>query len=108
VNTATVALSGDDVVNITLQNSGPTDITITSMIVSWSGVASNRRLKNIAINGSEVWTGNALSGVTEDITDAIPLNYLRFSNTISGIILSITFNMSDGSSKTVSGIGPVI
>ena len=116
VNTATIALSGNDVINITLQNSGPTSITITSMIVSWSGVASNRRLKNIAINGSEVWVGNNLSGVTEDIADvtlisggaAIPLDYLRFSNTISGIILSITFNMSDGSSKTVSGIGPVI
>ena len=116
VNTATVALSGNDVVNITLQNSGPTNITISSMIVSWSGVAVNRRLRNIAINGSVVWTGNALSGATEDITDvtlisgspAIPMNYLRFSNTISGIILSITFNMSDGSSKTVSGIGPVL
>jgi len=117
VNTATAGLSANsrDVINITLQNSGATNITIVSMIVSWTGVNSNRRLRNIAISGVDVWTGNANTGATEDITDttlvsgasASPLSYLRFSNTITNIVLSLTFNMSDGSSKTVSGIGPL-
>lgn len=115
VNTAGAVLSGNTITGITLQNSGPTNITIASMTVSWSGISGNRRLTSININGGTAeWTGSAASGVAENITDyalvtgsaAVPL-VLGFNNTISGITVSIVFTMLDGSTKTVSGIGPL-
>jgi len=61
-----------------------------------------------------VWTGSNKSGNNSNITDVVigsgvtrPLTYLAYNGAINGIILSITFNMSDGSSKTISGIGPL-
>ncbi|EKD46876.1 MAG: hypothetical protein ACD_67C00030G0001 [uncultured bacterium] len=119
VNTTNVALSANkrDVIGITLQNSGPTNISIASIGVSWSGIPASRRLVFIQINGANSWSGAVASGVTNDVnpdiilsvgSPAIPVNYLRFNNTVSNIILSLTFNMSDGSTKTVSGIGPLL
>lgn len=117
VNTLGAILSPDskEVIGITLQNSGPANITISSMTVSWTGVPANRRIREITIGGASVWSGNNNTGALEDITDvtlisgalAIPLDSLRFSNTINGINISIDFNMSDGSTKTVSGIVPI-
>jgi hypothetical protein len=84
-------------------------ITIVSMSVSWSGVSGNRRLQRIYLDNTRVWSGNGRSGRTFDITDftldtsaAIYVNnYLRFSNSMSGATVNVTFNMSDGTSKTV-------
>lgn len=102
------------VIGITLQNSGSTNITIATMAVSWSGVPGNRRLTGITIDGLSRWTGNATSGTTENITDVviapgatIPLNFLQFSNTLANVTVNITFTMNDGSIKTVTGIGPL-
>ncbi len=120
VNTATVITGGSgnkDILNITLQNSGPASIIINSMTTSWSGVAANRRMNFININGITVWTGAVASGTTNIFSPvvtlasgapAIPITYLRFNQGVQGIILSLTFNMSDGSTKTVSNIGPIL
>lgn len=118
VNTAGAILSPNskDVTGITLQNSGPADITIVSAIVSWSGTAANRRMNSMSINGVTVWNGAVTSGTLSDINPdvvlisgaaAIPIDYFRFNRSVSGIVLSVTFNMLDGSSKTVSGIVPI-
>lgn len=119
VDTSGVLLSTGktDILGIALQNSGPASIVVNSITVSWSGVAVSRRLRFIQIDGVNVWNGSVVSGTTNDIEPdvllntgavAIPVNYLRFNNTVSNIVLSLTFNMSDGSTKTVSGIGPLL
>ncbi len=102
-------------IGITLQNSGSSNITVASMTVSWSGIPGNRRLNTIRINNLDVWTGTATSGTVENIADvilisgatAVPINYFQFSNTITGITMNIIFTMTDGSTKTVSGIVPL-
>lgn len=115
VNTTGVARSGNTITGITLQNSGSTNITVASMTVSWSGVAGNRRLTSININGGVAeWTGSVASGAVANITDtaliigaaAVPM-VLGYNNTIVGITVSIVFTMLDGSTKTISGIGPL-
>jgi hypothetical protein len=88
-------------------------ITITSMTVSWSGVANNRRLQRIYLNSNNnpVWSGNGRSGSTFNIRDftldtsaaIYGNNALRFNNSMSGanVNVNVTFNMSDGTSKAV-------
>lgn len=116
VNTAGATLSQNNknVYGITLQNSGPSNITITSIATSWSGVASNRKLKKIRINNSDVWSGDVSSGTNNNIADvtilsggSASIDRFRFSKEVSVIVLNLTFHMSDGSSKSVSGIGPL-
>ncbi len=97
-------VAGWNIQNATNSNT----VTIASMTVSWSGVVGNRRLRGIYLNNTPVWSGNGRSGNTFDITDftldtstAIYINnYLRFSNSMSGATVNVTFNMSDGTSKT--------
>lgn len=96
---------------ITLSNVGSDDLVIAEVIVSWSGVNPNRRITAVVIDGSTLWTGSANSGTTLDITDftlnagtMYPLTYLGFNNSMNEGTFSITFNMSDGTSKTVSNI----
>jgi len=114
VNTTGATLSGNNITGITLQNTGPADITITTMSVSWSGVSGNRRLTSINIGGTSVWTGSVTSGALENTTDQTLTTgslaqalILGFNRSINNIVVSVTFNMSDGSSKTVSGVGPL-
>lgn len=114
VNTVGATRSGNTVTGITLQNAGSSNITITTMTVSWTGINNNRRLNSISIGGSSLWTGSNSTGVIENIADktlatgsATQVQILSYSNTIPNIIVSITYVMSDGSTKTVSGIGPL-
>lgn len=117
VNTASAVVNSGNtrtITGITLQNSGPSNITIATMTVSWSGVSSARRLTRISINGSSKWTGNNNTGVVENITNttivsgasAVPM-VLTFNNPMNGVTLNLVFTMTDGSTKTVSGIGPL-
>ena len=114
VDISGVSISGNNVVGITLENTGESDIAIASIDISWSGVPGNRRLETISIDSTNVWTGNDKSVVNADISDValtagsgiVDINHLQYSGSISGITLSLTFNMSDGSSKTVLDIIP--
>lgn len=115
VNSGSVVLSGDNlsINGITIENTGISSITISSITVSWTGISSGTKLKTITINNIDQWTGNNSSGQIADITDftLLPLtsysmNNLTYSKSISGITISITFTMSDGSTKTVSSITP--
>ncbi|OGD69037.1 hypothetical protein A3I18_00690 [Candidatus Campbellbacteria bacterium RIFCSPLOWO2_02_FULL_35_11] len=117
VNTSGMAVNpsnANQIIGITLQNIGPSNIIIASMSHSWTGVATNRRLDQITINGTSVWTGNSNTGATQNITDTIipagatvSLNSLTFNRTVTGITLNITFTMSDGSTKVISGLQPL-
>ncbi|MBI2033813.1 MAG: fibronectin type III domain-containing protein [Candidatus Liptonbacteria bacterium] len=117
VDTSAVNINPSDntqVIGITLENTGTSNITITQMTVSWSGVSGGTRLNGITIGGTQVFSGNSNSGTLLDITDftltagagIYQLNNLDFNRRITGITLSITFTMADGSTKTVSGITP--
>ena len=117
VNTSAAGINPSDntqVIGITLENIGLSNITITQMTVSWSGVPGATRLNGITIGGTPVFSGNANSGALLDIADftltagagIYQLNNLDFNRNISGITLSITFTMADGSTKAVSGITP--
>jgi hypothetical protein len=117
VNTSTVDINPSDntqVIGITLENTGTSNITITHMTVSWSGVSGATRLNGITIDGTQVFSGNTRSGTLIDIADftltagagIYQLNNLDFNRNVTGITLSITFTMADGSTKTVSGITP--
>lgn len=112
VGTTSAAVNGSDtglVEGITLQNtSDTTNITLDQMIVSWSGAPGGTKLQEISINSVSVWTGNANSGVTADIVDvtllqgapATPIDSLDFSKDMTGTTVTITFVMSDASTKT--------
>lgn len=96
---------------ITIENTSTNcDIIITDIGLTWT---SNRRFQQIYIGGSSVWSGNTSSGTSNDITDftlgslqsGVSTEYL-FNNSINGNTFSITFTMSDGTTKTVTGISP--
>jgi Tfp pilus assembly protein PilV len=101
--------SGDDtqVVGITLLNTGINDITINRMIISWVGGAHSSRLRNITIDTTNLWSGNASSGSDIDITDALltvgsgvtQVDLLDFQRDMTGAVFDITFVMADNSTK---------
>ncbi len=100
-------VAGWNIQNATNSNT----ITITSMTVSWSGVAANRRLSSIYLDGAPVWSvGGGTSGSTFNIADfqldTVPTIYtnnsLRFSNSMQGATVNVTFNMTDSTSRSLT------
>jgi hypothetical protein len=94
----------------TMQNATNSNtITIATMTVSWSGV-SGRTLSSIYLNNTSVWSGSGTSGSTFNITDfrlnTTPTIYsnntLRFSGSMAGATVNVTFNMTDGSSRALT------
>lgn len=112
VNIASARASSTDAIGITISNSGPSNIIISSMVVSWTGGSGGNLIRVVRISGSNRWSGSAASGALLNITDftltggagSYPINYLRFRRNIAGATISITFNMLDGSQKIISGI----
>ncbi len=94
----------------TIQNATNSNtIIIASMTVSWSGV-SGRTLSSIYLNNTAVWnTGGGTSGNTFNIThftlNTTPTSYsnntLRFSGSMTGATVNVTFTMTDGSSQAL-------
>lgn len=100
-----------DLINATLENSGPSNITIDQIIVSWTGGGQGSNVTEIRINGLSVFGpgGSAGSGIPINIQDTtipsgtstIPIDYFKFSSDMSNTVITITFIMTDGSkSKT--------
>ncbi len=92
---------------VTVQNAtNSKTITIDRMVVTWN---NSRKLQYVVINGTAVYSGTASSPASIDISNftlntsatSYPVTYLRFSNSMSGSVISITFLMTDGSSRTV-------
>jgi len=77
------------------------------MVVTWNNA---RRLQQILINGSTVFSGNLLSPADANITNftlnttptIYSVNRLRFNGNMAGATISIQFMMTDGSSKSLT------
>lgn len=122
VDKSAYALGGTgsrDILGLTLANSGLVPLTIDKMTVSWTG-NSTRTMIGIRIGSTTVWSntgpGTPLaaqsSGGTVDIQDVTipiggalittPVTFIRFSGSMTGSTFTITFTMSDGSTKVVT------
>lgn len=99
-----------NLIGLTIQNatdSGSVPVTIDRMIVSWNNA---RSLSTIRVNEADVWTGTASSPANCNITNftlnttpsIYNIDYLYFNGDMNGASISITFQMTDGSSKTVA------
>ena len=109
VNTSTSYLSNNDtrIYGTTVQNTSSTgNITIASMIISWTGGVPGTLLDRIRIDGNSVWTNDIVSGATADISDytltagsiAEELR-LYFTDDMAGTVVTIQFTMLDGSTR---------
>lgn len=118
VNTALIHLSGvtsNSLQGITVQNTGTNAIVIDKITVSWTNAL--RKITQVDINAGTVWssggigtpTGSQSSGTALDITNvsltggaaATPITQFLFDGVMLINIFTITFTMSDGSTKTV-------
>jgi Tfp pilus assembly protein PilV len=102
-----------EVSGITLSDSGAENIIIDRMTVTWTGGANGNDIRGIEIDSSSVWSANVSSGTEIDISNhtltvgaAADSLLLRFKKSMAGSTISITFTMSDASTKTISGITP--
>lgn len=95
--------------HIQLRNIGSISITIDKMIVAWVGGDNRNYLKRIMMNGGVVYEHDADSGTTVDLINTtisagatIPLDYILFGRKIEEATVTLTFIMTDGSTKTVT------
>ncbi len=100
-----------EVIGITIENTGSTNIIIDKIIVSWIGGKKGNNVKTVIIDNQIVWTGNEKSGSELDIIDFVlssyttyPFTEIKFKKGMIGAELSLTFILSDGSQKTINGI----
>jgi len=114
ISSAHLAGKSREVAGITIENIGSSAITIDKMTVFWSGVSSRIKIVEISIDSILVWSGEQASGDLLDISDfilqpgvgAYPIDFLKFSKNSKGILMSITFEMSDGSTESTPFFSP--
>ncbi len=118
VDTSLAALGGgntNELLGITLENIGSTDLTIDTINVSWTD--SNRVIEEIFIDTVKVWghtgpgtpLGKQDSGIELDIQDVVlaqgsgvkNIDKFEFNGVLTGNIFTIVFTLSDASQKTV-------
>lgn len=114
LGTSSVNVDASDdtsVIGLTLQNTATASATIDKMTVSWAGGSNGNKVDEIIINAISRWTGNSNSGALLDITNVVispsttlPFSSLSFNKSISTAIISLEITMTDGSTKTFSGI----
>lgn len=111
VDQSSKSLSGSSLLGLVLSRdvSCSGSLTITDMVVSWDPDLEEK-LRTIQIDSSNVYSSGSgqASGSTFDITDVTindssdhPLNTLTWNTTITNHDFTITFNLSDGTQKTV-------
>lgn len=111
VNTAGATLTNSNrtLSGITLTNTGGSAIVVDKVTVTWT--KASRTINNITISGASKWSGTANSGTLLDITNTtlnvgvsnIASTYV-FSGSMSTCTFTITYTMTDGSTKIVTGI----
>jgi len=86
-------------------------IVVSEITVVWQ---NTNEVTRVRIAGTSVWTGNELTGTLLDIDDTTldPASGLiesryAFNGNMNGEVFDITFHMSDGTTKTESGIVPL-
>lgn len=110
-STASLFAGNRRIINTTLQNSGANDITIDKITVSWTGTDGNENIKEITIDGIDVWTDvhGQPSGTELDITNvtliseaaAIDIDKFDFTRSIEGAVVTIKYTMTDSSTTRV-------
>lgn len=109
VNTAGALLTNSNRrLNINL---GSTDCNIVIDKISLNWTNSGRRLSQITIGGTSLWTGSASSNAVNDVTNYTinqgqtgVVSVYIFNGSMTRNTFSLTFTMLDGTTKTVSGI----
>jgi hypothetical protein len=100
-------VSGNNLQGIDLQNTASAAMTLQALTVSWVTSAPAEQVTGVSLGGVSVWTGSASSGAMLDITDTLLVNptltalAVTFNVLPSGQIFTLTFHLSDGSSRTV-------
>ncbi len=97
---------------IFLSNNTAKSITIDRMLLTWNKPASS--LSKITINGTQVFSGTAVSGTDINITNVVlspgtfnvEINTFLWTQAMNGIPVNLTIFMTDGSSKqyTIPGL----
>lgn len=98
------SISGKNLINVSLQNTSASPITITGIIITFSG-AGGIRLNTITMNSIVRWSGSATSPSTITLTSSFTLaanttysnpTLLAFSKNLSAVS-SLIFVMGDAS-----------
>ncbi|MFC1708651.1 type II secretion system protein [Candidatus Omnitrophota bacterium] len=100
-------ISGTDLQDVTLQNTGDADITVTGVIISFTG-ASGIKLKTVTMDSAERWSGTKGSGstVTFDTNFTLTANTAYANTGLFGFskdltsVTSLVFIMSDSSQSS--------
>lgn len=109
---ATTSPSGEEITGLTLENTGPDEITITDIVGEWD---NSYTLQNVSIGGTEVFSvattspAGVASGDTLDIEDYLMMpsigpeniDVVTFDGSMVGASLTLRFVFSDGSSTEV-------
>jgi len=94
--------------DIEIENTGSSSISLESMTVSWTGgsasVVTSIDIHNQTFASGQSSGGTTTTAITIPATTVYDLDFIRFDSSMAGSTLSLTFTMSDNSSKTVSGI----
>lgn len=102
------SIAGMNLENVTLQNTGSTPITITAMLISFTG-QSGIKFASVTIDGTQRWSGNASSGDSIALNTSFTLagnttysntGIFTFSKTLTSVA-SLILIMDDGSQSTV-------
>lgn len=98
-----------------LTNSGATTITVDRMTVSWTGGSGASQIQGIYLSNDWQHGPNSPVAKGTDINisnfslapgSSSTYNWLYFTNSMNNSTLSITFTMTDGSTKSFTGIMP--
>lgn len=108
VTNATLSGSLDAVTNISFQNTGPSPVSIASVVVEWDNSST---LNQIIFQGTEMFFSpdGVVSGSIVDIDDYVvgvgtglhTIDQILFSDPMAGTNMTLTFVMSDGSQSSV-------
>lgn len=119
INTSQANVANKELKGITLQNTnGFCDVTIDKIRTTWSG---GQLIDQVSIHGKKVWTsdgkngspsGKQTSGTDLNIYDTIissnshNVDSFKFDGNMTGKTFSLTFTMSDGSTKSTGNFSP--
>jgi len=97
---------------VTIRNSSDSSITITRMTVTWS--ISNRRMTQIKINNSTVWSGSAssspadvnINNTTIPANTTRSINLIQFNSSMINAVITLSFEMTDDTTTTACTAWP--
>ena len=110
---ATTSSNGEEVLELTIENTGSDEITLTEMVGVWNNINT---IQAITIGGTEVFAVSTsspqgeVSGATVDIVDylfmpevgSVDIDSIMFDGSMVGATLTLSFVFSDQSSKEVN------